>query len=41
VKTALKLLGRGTGEVRLPLCEMAAANVEKLAAALKACGLTA
>jgi 4-hydroxy-tetrahydrodipicolinate synthase len=39
VKTALKLLGRGTGELRLPLCEMGAANADKLAAALKAYGL--
>src|SRR5262245_28979174 len=30
VKTALRLMGRGTGEVRLPLCEMAPANEEKL-----------
>jgi 4-hydroxy-tetrahydrodipicolinate synthase len=34
VKTAMKFLGRGTGEVRLPLCEMSAANGEKLKRAL-------
>jgi len=39
VKTALKLLGRGNGEFRLPLCEMGAAHAEKLAAALKAYGV--
>ena len=30
VKTALRLMGRGTGEVRLPLCGMSPANEEKL-----------
>lgn len=30
VKAALKLMGRGTGEVRPPLCGMSAANEEKL-----------
>ena len=40
VKAALRLMGRGTGEVRLPLCEMAPANAEKLARALAAAGLT-
>jgi len=39
VKTALRMMGRITGELRLPLCEMAPANAEALAAALKACGL--
>jgi len=29
-KTALKLLGKVTGEVRLPLCPMSAANAERL-----------
>ena len=39
VKTAMKLLGRLNGELRMPLCEMAAANVEKLRAALVKYGL--
>jgi 4-hydroxy-tetrahydrodipicolinate synthase len=39
VKTAMRILGRGTGELRLPLCEMAPANAEKLAAALRTVGL--
>ncbi len=39
VKTALKLMGRGNGEVRLPLCEMAPANVDKLKAAMTGVGL--
>lgn len=39
IKTAMKLLGRDTGELRLPLCEMAPANVERLVAAMKAYGL--
>ncbi|MBI4566039.1 MAG: 4-hydroxy-tetrahydrodipicolinate synthase [Planctomycetes bacterium] len=39
VKTAMKLMGRDTGEVRLPLCEMAPSNVDKLKAELKALGL--
>jgi len=30
VKAALRLMGRGTGEVRPPLCAMSAANEEKL-----------
>jgi len=38
VKTAMKFLGRGTGEVRLPLCGMSSANEEKLRRALA--GLT-
>lgn len=40
VKTALRLMGRGTGEVRLPLCGMSPGNVEKLAQVLAAAGLT-
>lgn len=39
VKTAMKLLGRGNGELRLPLCEMSAPATEKLAAGLRAYGL--
>jgi 4-hydroxy-tetrahydrodipicolinate synthase len=35
VKTALGLMGKCSDEVRLPLCEMGAANKEKLAAILK------
>jgi 4-hydroxy-tetrahydrodipicolinate synthase len=29
-KTALKMMGKITGEVRLPLCTMSSANEEKL-----------
>jgi 4-hydroxy-tetrahydrodipicolinate synthase len=39
VKTALALTGKIEGEMRLPLCPMAPANLEKLKAALKAYGL--
>lgn len=39
VKTALSLMGKVDGEMRLPLCPMAPANLEKLKAALKAYGL--
>ncbi|RJX33940.1 MAG: 4-hydroxy-tetrahydrodipicolinate synthase [Desulfarculus sp.] len=40
VKTAMALLGMiPSGEMRLPLCEMAPANLEKLKAALKAYGI--
>ncbi|MBN2031693.1 MAG: 4-hydroxy-tetrahydrodipicolinate synthase [Deltaproteobacteria bacterium] len=39
VKTALSLMGKVDGEMRLPLCSMAPANLEKLKAALKAYGL--
>ncbi len=35
VKTALGLMGKCSDEVRLPLCEMGAANKEKLAAIMK------
>lgn len=35
VKTAMRLMGQDTGELRLPMCEMAAANCEKLADLLK------
>jgi 4-hydroxy-tetrahydrodipicolinate synthase len=39
VKTALQLLGRLNGDVRMPLCEMQPANVEKLKGILKTVGL--
>ncbi len=39
VKTAMALLGRDTGEMRLPLCEMADANRDVLTKALKGAGL--
>ena len=39
VKTALKLLGKINGEMRLPLCEMTKENEHKLAGILKSCGL--
>ncbi|MEJ2726578.1 MAG: 4-hydroxy-tetrahydrodipicolinate synthase [Deltaproteobacteria bacterium] len=39
VKTSLALMGKIDGEMRLPLCPMAPANLEKLKGALKAYGL--
>lgn len=39
VKTALRLLGRLNGEMRLPLCEMTKENESKLSSALKNYGL--
>ena len=39
VKTALRMLGRDTGELRLPLCTMDASQEAKLAQTLKAYGL--
>ncbi|MFQ5881129.1 MAG: 4-hydroxy-tetrahydrodipicolinate synthase [Candidatus Methylomirabilales bacterium] len=39
VKTAMKLLGRLNGELRLPLCPMSEANQDRLERALKAYGL--
>jgi 4-hydroxy-tetrahydrodipicolinate synthase len=39
VKTSLALMGKIDGEMRLPLCPMAPANLEKLKAALKDYGL--
>jgi 4-hydroxy-tetrahydrodipicolinate synthase len=39
VKMALKMLGRGNGEFRLPLWGISPENEQKLAAALKGCGL--
>jgi 4-hydroxy-tetrahydrodipicolinate synthase len=39
IKTSLALMGKIDGEMRLPLCPMAPANLEKLKAALKDYGL--
>lgn len=39
VKTALSMMGKCAGELRLPLCPMSAANDEKLRNTLKAYGL--
>jgi 4-hydroxy-tetrahydrodipicolinate synthase len=39
VKTAMKLLGRGNGEMRLPMCAMDAAGEAKVKATLQAYGL--
>jgi 4-hydroxy-tetrahydrodipicolinate synthase len=39
IKAAMAMVGQCTEEYRLPLCEMAPANREKLAAALKSCGI--
>ena len=39
VKTALKLMGRLTGELRLPLVPMSEANEERLASVLKEAGV--
>jgi 4-hydroxy-tetrahydrodipicolinate synthase len=39
VKTALELMGKIDGEMRLPLCPMAAANLDRLKKALKDYGL--
>jgi 4-hydroxy-tetrahydrodipicolinate synthase len=39
VKTALEILGRCSGEVRLPLCSMGKDNIEKLKKAMKDYGL--
>jgi len=39
VKTALSLMGKATGEMRLPMCDMAPANLEKLKKALAEYGL--
>ena len=39
VKTAMKMLGRDTGELRLPMCTMEAAQDAKLRETLKAYGL--
>ena len=39
VKTALKLMGRLTGELRLPLVSMSEANEERLASVLKEAGV--
>lgn len=39
VKTAMNLMGMGVGDLRLPLCEMAPENLEKLKAVMKRSGL--
>jgi 4-hydroxy-tetrahydrodipicolinate synthase len=39
LKTAMKILGRDTGELRLPLCALDAAGEARIAATLKAYGL--
>lgn len=39
VKTAMKLLGRGTGELRLPLCQLDAAGEARVAQTMRAYGL--
>jgi 4-hydroxy-tetrahydrodipicolinate synthase len=39
VKTALKLMGKITGEVRQPLCSMSTANEEKLRRVMQKYGL--
>jgi len=39
VKTAMKMLGRDTGELRLPLCSLDAAGEARIAQSLKAYGL--
>ncbi|HEV8663227.1 MAG TPA: hypothetical protein VGT06_08835 [Candidatus Methylomirabilis sp.] len=39
MKTAMKLLGLGNGQVRLPMTPMGEANVRKLEKAMKAYGL--
>ncbi|MBR6556128.1 MAG: 4-hydroxy-tetrahydrodipicolinate synthase [Clostridia bacterium] len=38
-KTAMNLMGMEVGGLRMPLCEMAPANEEKLRASMAACGL--
>ena len=39
VKAALNLMGMHAGILRMPLCEMSGANLEKLKAAMIGCGL--
>jgi len=41
LKTAMKLLGRGNGEMRLPMCPLDAAGEARIAQTLKAYGLSA
>lgn len=41
IKTAMALVGRDTGELRLPLCEMDASDRAKLEQAMTAAGVTA
>ena len=40
VKTAMNLMGMDVGELRLPLCDMAPENLEKLKAAMVASGIS-
>jgi 4-hydroxy-tetrahydrodipicolinate synthase len=39
IKTAMKMLGRDSGELRLPMCPMDAAGEAKLKATLESYGL--
>jgi 4-hydroxy-tetrahydrodipicolinate synthase len=41
LKTAMRLLGRGSGELRLPLCPLDAAGEARIAASLRSYGLLA
>ncbi len=41
IKTAMKLLGRGTGEMRLPMCPLDADSEERIRQTLQTYGLTA
>jgi len=41
LKTAMKILGRGNGEMRLPMCPLDAAGEARIAQTLKAYGLSA
>jgi 4-hydroxy-tetrahydrodipicolinate synthase len=41
LKTAMKILGRGNGEMRLPMCPLDAAGEARIAQTMKAYGLTA
>ena len=39
IKTAMAMMGMDSGEVRLPLCEMAEENIEQLGSLLEDAGL--
>ena len=39
VKTAMNLMGKNVGELRLPLCEMSEGNLKKLEGSLRQAGL--
>ncbi len=39
LKTAMKLLGRGNGELRLPMCALDAAGEERIRQTLRGYGL--